>query len=66
MNYRKTNTINESWSEYDKSVAENQLENYGTIYLDEYDCPIDNIYITDDIFENIDIGWNMECIDAQG
>lgn len=61
--YTKTYKINENWSEYDKSVAECQLENYSVIYLDDYGCPIDDIYITDDIFENVDIGINMQCID---
>ena len=34
--------INDSWNDYDKSVAEFQLVNYGKIYLDEYGYPIDN------------------------
>lgn len=59
----KTYRINEAWTEYDKSVAECQIENYSVIYLDDYGCPIDDIYITDDIFENIDIGLNVACID---
>lgn len=61
--YTKTYKINDNWSEYDKSVAECHLENYSVIYLDDYGCPIDDIYITDDIFENIDNGINMKCID---
>lgn len=36
--------INPAWSDYDKSVARCHMENYGVIYLDEFDCPIDNEY----------------------
>ena len=54
MTYKKTYKINESWSDYDISVAECHLENYGAIYLDEWGCPIDNIYITDELFETED------------
>lgn len=61
--YTKTYIINEKWDEYDKSVAECQLENYGVIYLDNYGLPIDNIYVTDEIFQSFDIGYQMECID---
>lgn len=48
----KTYSIKTSWSDYDKSVAECQMENYGVIYLDDYGCPIDDIFITDDLFDN--------------
>ena len=35
------NSISRAWSEFDKSVAKCHIKNYGTIYLDEYDCPMD-------------------------
>lgn len=38
---KTTKTVNPSWNEYDKVVAECHLANYGIIYLDEYGCPID-------------------------
>ena len=63
MTISKSYIINEAWSEYDKSVAECHLENYSVIYLDQYGCPIDDVYVTDDIFENIDTGVNVPCID---
>ena len=46
---RTTTVINDLWCDYDKDVASCQLANYGVIYLDEYGCPIDDIYITDDL-----------------
>lgn len=39
---KKRKTINENWNEYDKSVGRSQLSNYGIIFIDEYDSPIDN------------------------
>lgn len=48
--FAKTNKIDERWSEYDKSVARCQLENYGCIYLDEYDCPIDDEFVAEETF----------------
>ena len=47
----KTNKIDMAWSEYDRTVAECQLANYGVIYLDEYGLPIDDIYLTDELNE---------------
>lgn len=43
------NEINETWCEYDKAVAKMHLANYGVIFLDEYDCPIDNEYDLEEI-----------------
>ena len=48
----KVYEINKNWSDYDITVAECQLNNYGCIYLDEFGCPIDNTYETDEIFLN--------------
>lgn len=45
---RKTTTIDPKWSEYDRFVAQCQLANFGTIYLDEYGCPIDDEWLDDD------------------
>lgn len=42
MKFTKVYEIEQSWSEYDKKVAECQLDNYGCIYIDEYGVPIDN------------------------
>lgn len=39
---KTTTEIRTDWSEYDKVVAQCQLMNYGKIYLDEYDVPIDD------------------------
>jgi hypothetical protein len=37
--------INECWCAYDKTVAECHLANYGKIYVDEYNQPIDDEYL---------------------
>ena len=41
---RTTKKINSEWSEYDRMVALSQLTNYGVIFLDAYDLPIDDEY----------------------
>lgn len=46
---KTTIEINENWSEYDKNVARCQMLNYGKIYLDEYDVPIDNEYLLEEL-----------------
>lgn len=44
--YLVTNKIDPSWSEYDKTVAQNQLDDRGYIVLDtEYKQPVDNEYV---------------------
>lgn len=48
---KKTVTINPNWTAYDKSVGQSQLANYGVIYLDEYDLPIDDEYLLEDLYE---------------
>lgn len=48
---KKTVKINPNWTEYDKSVGQCQLINYGVIYLDEYDLPIDDEYLLEDLYE---------------
>ena len=48
--YIKTITeINNKWTEYNKMVAKCQLMNFGKIFIDEYDEPIDNEYILEEI-----------------
>lgn len=46
-----TTEIDEKWNNYDKANAKCQLHNYGVIYLDEYDHPIDNEYELEDLNE---------------
>ena len=41
---KTTKKINSEWSEYDRIVALSQLTNYGVIFLDAYDLPIDDEY----------------------
>lgn len=46
---KKTKKINSEWSEYDRMVALSQLANYGVIYLDEYDQPVDDEYFLEEL-----------------
>lgn len=39
---KTTNKINPEWSSYDKTVGDSHLRNYGIIFLDEYNYPIDD------------------------
>lgn len=48
---RTTQTVEQGWSGYDKTVAECQLHNYGVIFLDGYGCPLDDEYELEDVFE---------------
>ena len=41
---KTTDKIQETWRDYDKNVAEVQLENYGIIFLDQYGLPIDDFF----------------------
>lgn len=43
--------INDNWNGYNKSIAECHLSNYGVIFLDDYDCPIDNEYELEELYE---------------
>ena len=56
---RKTKSIDDYWSKYDKAVAHSHLLNYGTIYIDEFGVPIDNEFETDELYLN-DNGDNCE------
>lgn len=49
FDYSVVTEINPSWSGYDKSVAQGQLDTYGEIYVDPYGQPIDNEYDLMDI-----------------
>lgn len=44
--------INEDWNKYDKTVATAQLNNYGIIFLDEFNKPIDNEFDLETLFDN--------------
>lgn len=48
--YGVVTEIDEKWHEYDKSVAECQLENYGCIYLDRFGEPIDDENVLEEMF----------------
>ena len=48
-----TKEINSAWSAYDQSVAKCHLINYGIIFLDKYGVPIDDEFLTDELFENL-------------
>ena len=48
-NMNTTKKINNEWSEYDRMVALSQLANYGVIYLDEYDAPVDDEYLLEEL-----------------
>ena len=48
MKTRKT--INNTWNEYDRSVAQCMLYNYGIIFLDSYGCPVDDEYQQEDLY----------------
>ena len=37
-----TTAIQKWWNDYNQTVAICQLDNNGVIFLDDYDCPIDN------------------------
>lgn len=50
---KTTKEIDKSWSVYDQRVAKCHLTNYGVIFLDEYDAPIDDIFLTDELFEKL-------------
>ena len=41
VNVKTRNSISRAWSEFDKIIAKQHINKYGTIYLDEYDCPMD-------------------------
>lgn len=53
---RTTTEINEKWSDYNKSVAKCHLNNYGVIFLDDYDCPIDDEYELEELYEKYLVG----------
>lgn len=48
-----TKEINNAWSAYDQNVAKCHLINYGVIFTDEYGVPIDNEFLTDELFEKL-------------
>ena len=48
---KTTTKISEKWNDYDKKVAQCQLNNYGVIFLDEYGFPIDDEYELEELYE---------------
>ena len=52
IEYKLSDTIEDSWSEYDKVIARIHLQRYGQIVLDEYGLPIDNEFLLEEL-ENI-------------
>lgn len=46
-----TTTINPDWGQYDTTVAECHLFNYGVIFLDEWGCPIDDEYTLEELYQ---------------
>lgn len=50
--FTKVYEIEQNWTDYDKTVAECQLANYGCIYLDDYGCPIDDENTLEVMFEH--------------
>lgn len=51
-----TAAVQKWWSDYNKTVATCQLDNNGVIFLDDYDCPIDNQFKVDEMFKIFIIG----------
>ena len=49
MKTRKT--VNENWSDYEKTVAKCQLINFRIIFLDKYGRPIDNEYEIEGLYQ---------------
>lgn len=49
IKYLFSDKIQESWSEYDRVVAQIHLQRFGKVFLDEFDLPIDNEFILDDL-----------------
>lgn len=47
-------------SHYDRTVARCHLFNYGVIFLDQFGCPIDNIYETEELFRKYQAEQNNE------
>lgn len=48
-NMKTAKEISSEWPEYDKMIALSQLTNYGVIYLDEYNLPIDDEYLLEEL-----------------
>lgn len=48
---RVSHSINLDWNEYDTSVGTCQLENWGIIFLDDYDLPIDDEYYQEYLYD---------------
>ena len=52
MIFMKTTTLlGDDWIGYEKTIAKVQLENFGIIFLDEFEKPIDNEFDLEDLFK---------------
>lgn len=49
ITYRRVDTIDQTWSDYEITVATSQLHNFGCIFVDDSDCPIDNEFELEEI-----------------
>lgn len=50
---KTTTTIDSNWNTYDKMTAQCQLVNYGVIFLDNYDLPIDDEYLLEELYNEV-------------
>lgn len=50
---KTTKEINKEWSAYEQSVAKCYIANYGIIFLDSFDRPIDNEYEAEELYNNL-------------
>lgn len=51
----KKDVEKKSYSEYDRTVANAMLENYGVVFVDEYGSPIDNEFEQEELYEQLEI-----------
>ena len=49
IEYKLSDTIEDSWSEYDKVIARIHLKRYCKIMLDECGLPIDNEFLLEEL-----------------
>lgn len=49
IRYKRVDFVDPSWNDYETLVAHCHLNNYGCIFVDEDDCPIENEFDLEDI-----------------
>ena len=49
IEYKLSDTIEDSWSEHDKVITRIHLQRFGKIVLDEYGLPIDNEFLLEEL-----------------